>query len=303
MQIIIPVKIAGSALSSSSVAEPDAGEVAWVSGATYAVGDKRILVATHRVYSCVEAHTGSTVTPNLDVTKWVDSGPTNKWAMFDDQCSTQTTATTSLTVVLRPGFINAIAFYKIAGAAIAVTVKDAPDGAEVASFTGDLATPPLDWYDWAFGQYRLLDKVIFSAITPYPDAEVSITITGTTVACGMVVVGDLRNLLDGAEFGGVNYGATAEPVDYSYIKTDDYGNTTIVKRRSATDMSVVVTLPQSYSDAALEIIQSVLATPVACIASRSTGYDGLNVFGLVTGSLSYESHVAATLNIKVKGLV
>lgn len=303
MQIIVPVKIVGSALSSSTVAEPAAGEVAWVSGGTYAVGDRRILIATHRIYTCVEAHTGSTVTPDLDVTKWVDSGPTNRWAMFDDQCSTQTTAAGAITVVLRPGFINAIAFYKVSGAAISITVKDAPGGAVVATYSSDLITPALDWYDWAFGQYRLLDKVIFSGITPYPDAEITITITGNGVACGMAVVGDLRNLLDGAEWGGVDYGATAEPVDYSYIKTDDYGNTTIVRRRSATDMSLVLTLPQAYADSALEVIQSVLATPVACIASRSTGYDGLNVFGLVTGSLSYESHVAATLNIKVKGLV
>ena len=59
---------------------------------------------------------------------------------------------------------------------------------------------------------------------------------GTAVELGMIVVGDYRSLLDEAEWGGTEQGARAEPVTYSYIKTEDDGTVTIKRRHAATSM-------------------------------------------------------------------
>lgn len=308
MKVLIPTPITAAMLASSTIAEPAAGETAWVSAGTYAVGDLRIRTTTHRIYQCVTAHSGRTALPENDPTYWLDYGPTARWALFDNQVSTQSSIVTPLTVVLRPGFFNAMALYGLDGATLAVTVKDAPGGSVVHSETIDLTVPPLDWYDWAFGQIKPLTKAVLSGLTPYPDAELTITITaaaGVTVKAGMLVVGDFVSLVgDGdGDFGGTTYGATAEPVDFSYIKTDDFGNTSIVKRRNATDMRVKVVLPKSSADQALEIVQSVLSVPCAWIATEAAGYAGLNVFGLGSGSLSYEGPNHAELSLYVKGLV
>lgn len=306
MHVLIPTTITDSMLSSCTIAEPTTGETAWASGGTYALGDRRIRSTTHRVYECVLAHSGRSTAPESDTTYWLDVGPTARWAMFDNQVSTQSTIVTPLTVVIRPGFFNALALYGLEGGTATITVKDAPGGSTIFTHAYDLLKPPVDWYDWAFGIVKPLNKLVVSGLVPYPDAELTISITaatGVTVKAGMVCIGDYRSLLGDGDWGGTTYGASAEPVDYSYVKTDDFGNTSIKKRRNATDMRVKVVLPRSEADAALEIVQEVLSVPCPWIATESPGYAGLNVFGLGSGSLTYDSPSHATLNLYVKGLV
>ena len=82
MRVIPPLDISTGILTSSTIAEPSVGESAWVSGTTYNVGDQVILVSTHRKYQRLITGAG-TITPDLDVTNWLDIGSTNKYAMFD----------------------------------------------------------------------------------------------------------------------------------------------------------------------------------------------------------------------------
>lgn len=304
--ILVPLAITDAMVTSSTLAEPSASETAWVSAGTYVVGDRRIRVATHREYECLVNHTGIATLPEDDPTRWLDIGPTDYWAMFDSACSTQTATVTSLTVVVQPGFFNAMAFYNLTGASIAVTVKDAPAGNTIYSYSGALDGPYLDEFDYCWGPFRENSKLFIQGITPYPEAEITVVVTASTgvaVGIGMMVIGDLRPLILDDTFGGTQAGAKAEPVDYSYISTNAFGDTTIVRRRSATDMRISIVLPQSDADYALGSVQEVLATPVAVIATDAAGYAGLNVFGLVTGSLSYDSAAVATLELNVKGLV
>lgn len=306
MDVLNPITLTDAMLSASSIAEPAASETAWVSAGTYALGDYRIRTTTHRVYKAKQAHTGRTALPEVDTDYWLDYGPTLRWSAFDQYTSTASTATTSLSYTLRPGFFNCLAFLGLDAGDIAVTVKDAPGGAVIYSFSGSLQEPPLDWYDYAFGTIKGLTKLILSGITPYPDPEVSITITaaaGVTVRVGMVAVGDLRSLLGEAEWGGTECGASAEPVTYSYIKTDEYGNTTIVRRHAATDLRVRVVMPRAYADAALVMVQDVLDVPCVWVATQADGYAGLTVFGLGSGQLSYDSFNHAVFNIAVKGMI
>lgn len=304
--ILVPVSITDAMLSSSSVTEPAPGETAWVSGGTYAVGDKRIRTTTHRVYSCILAHSGVATLPENDFTRWKDIGPTLRWAMLDNSVSTQTTSTTSMTVVLRPGFFNAVSIYKLTGASLAVSVKDAPGGSVIFSYSTDLYEPFIDWYEWLFSPYKPLTKVMLRDILPYPDAELTITVTAATgeeVGIGMVCLGDMRPLSVSGEISGAQYGARVEPVDYSYINTDQYGETRIVKRRAASDLNVNVFIPQADADYATSVLQEVLATPASFISVDAAGYAGLNVFGLISGSVEYSSPAHAIASIKVKGLL
>ena len=306
MKVLIPTQITESMLTSSTIAEPASGETAWVSAGTYALGDMRIRATTHKVYQCVQAHSGRTALPENDAAYWLEYGPTNKWAMFDTQVSTQSSITTPLTIVLNPGNFNAIALYGLEGGTVNISVKNQTGGTVIFTKTIDLTEPPLDWYDWAFGRIRPLSKTIIDGITPYDTAELTISITaaaGVTVKAGMFLVGDFISLIGESNWGGTTYGATAEPVDFSYIKTDDYGNTAIVKRRNATDMRAKIVLPISEADFALSVIQQALATPCAWVSSDSSGYSGLNVFGLGSGTVSYEGPNHSEISIYVKGLV
>ena len=82
MQFIKPVSISDATLISSTIAETDYS--AWSSGTTYALGDKVILTSTHRVYESLQAANTNHNPTEAASTWWLDIGPTNRWAMFDD---------------------------------------------------------------------------------------------------------------------------------------------------------------------------------------------------------------------------
>ena len=308
MNIIIPIAIADTMLGvGTTIAEPSAGEVVWVSGTNYSLGQIVIRTSTHRKYKCAVGHTsGSGLEPEVDTTKWTDIGPTNRWAPFDIYTSTAATATTSLTYVLNPGFFNAVAIYGLTGSAYSLVVKDAPGGAVIYSASGSTSEGPSGWYEYLFATPKTVNKLLFNNIPIRTSAELTITITsgtGQPVGIGMIVCGDYASLFGSGTWGGSQYGAKAEPVTYSYIRTNEDGTTTIVKRHHATNLRCTVRMPRTEADSVLQIVQGVLDVPVAWIASEAAGYSGLSAFGIGTCSMSYDSFGHADLEITVKGLI
>ncbi|WP_422846862.1 hypothetical protein ACOYR4_12880 [Acidovorax sp. M14] len=311
MNILVPITITDAMIGAgTTIAEPAAGETAWVSAGNYVLGDRRIRATTHRVYECVQAHTGRTALPEVDTAYWLDAGPTQRYAPFDTYTNTAATATTSITYVLSPGYFNAISLYGLTGTQIVVSVKDAPGGTEIyrypATGAASLTEPPTGWYDYMFGKRRAIQKLVLSNLPIRPTAELTVTVTaasGAAVGIGMINVGDLTPLLGDAEWGGVTGGASAEPTSYSYIKTNDDGTTTIKRRGKATNLRASVVIPRQKADAALATVQQVLDVPVSWIATTSQGFDGLNVFGIGSCSMSYDSYGIATLQVNVKGLI
>jgi hypothetical protein len=302
MNIINPITITDAMLTSSTLAEDSTS--AWTS-ATYAVGDYRHVVATHRVYKCAVAGS-STVSPELDPTRWVDTRPTNKWAPFDIYTITAAATVTTMTYVLTPGYFNAIALYGLTGTGYTLTVKDVTGGTAIYTSTGYLYGAPEGWYEYLFGGVKPVDKLVFTDIPIRPAAEITLTITaaaGQPVGLGMMAIGDYVSLAGSGDWGGTQYGASAEPVTYSYIKTNEDGTTTIVRRHSATNLRVTVSMPRDQADAVLQSMQSVLDVPVAWIATSVSGYAGLTTFGIGSGSMKYDNFSVANFEISVKGLV
>lgn len=312
MNIIVPITITESMLGAgTTIAEPDTGvgEAAWSNASVaYAVGAEVVRTTTHRVYRCAVAHTSAaSPLPEDDPTRWVDVAPTNRHAPFDAYTSTAASGTTTETWVLSPGYFNAIAVYGLTGSSYSLTVKDAPGGTTLYTASGYLTDDPLGWYEYLFTTPRTRNKLVFTGIPPRPTAEITLTLTassGQPVGLGMLVVGDFAPLVGtDAEWGGTLAGSQAEPVSNSYVKRNDDGSVTIRRRTAATDLRLRAALPRAKADAALALIQSVLDVPVACIASTRAGYEGLNVFGLVTASVNYASANRAEVDVTVKGMI
>lgn len=304
MNILTPLTITDAMiLAGTTIAEPDASETAWVSAGTYSLGQERIRSTTHKVYECVQASTGRTALPEVDTAYWLEKRPTKRWAPFDSYTSTAATGTTSMTYVLQPGYFNALGMYGLVGSSAAITVKDAPGGATIYSNTVSLLENPTGWWEFLFLPVRQISKIILTNIPIRPTAELTITLTGATVEVGMINVGDYKSLIGDGDWGGTQYGASAEPVSYSYIKTNADGTTTIVRRNAATSMRASIILPRDQADYALACVQEVLDVPVSWVATDANGFTGLNVFGLGSGSLSYDSFNIATLDLSVKGMI
>lgn len=305
MRIIEPYAIEpGMVQPGTTLSEPASSETAWTSGGSYVTGDLCVRVETHRTYKCVQDTSGSLVPPEDDPLHWLDNGPTLLWAPFDYYQSTKALAPGELTYVLKPGYFNAVALYGIQGETVDMEIT--AGGVVAWGETVYMRQDPEGWYEYLFSTPRRLDRLMRTDLPLKPDMQLKVTVHNTDVSSqaglGTLIVGDAFDLTGGG-IGGTQWGAEAQPITYSYIKTDEYGETRIVKRRSATDMQCEVHVPLDQADIVLSKLQGVLDVPVACIASRTKLAQGLNIYGLIqTAPVRYENAGLATINFTVKGL-
>lgn len=303
LSVIVPNPIATNNLASSTAPEND--YAVWSSATTYALGALVISTVTHRIYESMQAsnlnkdptdiknQSGATV-------YWLDVGPTNRWAMFDGEVSTQTVIASPLTVVMKPGVFNSIYMAGLDADDVTITVKDAPGGNVIFSYTAALeGSAPGDYDEYFWDPFKPLSDLVVEGIEQYGSAELTLTLSkgSGTVKCGVMSTGDLRVL------GKTLYGAKVKPKSYSYIKTDDFGVTKIVRRKATTDMSLTAHMDMTEAQASLGIIQSLLDVPAIWIGSNLPIYGGLRTFGLGSGEITYAGPDRAELSLSVMGVI
>jgi len=304
MNILQPIEITSAMIGAGCTLSEDPTS-AWVSGTTYAVGDERHVVAKHRVYKNATAG-ASSISPELDPTRWVDMRPTNKFAPFDTYVSTKATSTSvDITYPITAKFVNSIALYGLVGSSYVITVKDAVGGSVIWSRSGVLKKHGKGWFNYFFGTRSQVTQLVFFDVPMRPAAEITITISASgsnTRSIGVIALGKRRNLA-GAFEGGTESGATAEPISNSYIKRESDGTTTIVRRHSGTDLRCRVFIDQQQADIALGILQDALDIPVACIVTDTEGYSGLSAFGLISSGPVQYATPHAYIDVNVKGMI
>lgn len=299
--VLSPITVDDTVLTSSTVAEPtttgsNIDPALYNAATTYALNEI-VRRPNHRRYrSRVASNLGNT--PETSPLQWKDIGAVNKFAMFDNASNTKTFGPSPLTIVLEPGFFTSIYVGEINATAITVTVKDAPGGTVIFTETKDLdGAMPGDWWEYWFGGFKPLGDYYVTDIETYFNSEVTITLTsGSEVSVGILAIGDAKPL------GFTQYGAKAIPIDYSYIKTNEFGETEIVRRHAAKSMTLTSFLEQAEAELAIQAVTDLLGVPCVWIGTGLTGYGGLRVFGLGSGELSYEGPSHALLTINVKGL-
>jgi hypothetical protein len=272
MKAVKPTLITAAMLVSTDATEAYA---AWSAATAYAMDDRVILASTQRVYQRLVAGTTAT-SPELDAANWLDVGPTNKWAMFDSEISTATTATTTLTVVLKPGYVNSLALYGLVGQTLTVTVRDGLAGPVVygPSVIALDGTIIADWYQYFFEPSVQLAEVVLTDLVPYQDAHITITLDGTgTVECGICLIGTFYTL------GDTEFGATVSIIDYSRKETDTFGVTTFVRRAYSKRMNARMMLDTAQINKVQRVLADLRATPCAWIGTDESGFEPLTVYG------------------------
>ena len=86
--------------------------------------------------------------PETDTTNWLEIGPTNRWACFDGTIGNQSTQAESMTYILAPGAVDAIALLNLESSSVEIDVVDEDDdlvtnGSAWTGATG--TTEPDDW--------------------------------------------------------------------------------------------------------------------------------------------------------------
>lgn len=172
--------------------------------------------------------------------KWLDVGPTNRWAMFDLLRNTATTTASPLVVVVTPGErVNSVGIEGLI--ADSVLVEMASGGVTVFSETTELSTREvLNGYDYCFAPFTFNTKVSHFNVPPRSNGVITITITRASgpVSCGSIVVGTSIYL------GEAQYEAESDALNFSRIERDAFGNSILIPRRSVPKMNLRTFFPK-----------------------------------------------------------
>ena len=295
MKVVKPTTLTSAMLVSTDATET---YTAWNAATAYALNDIVLRTTTERLYQRLVAGTTATA-PESDTVNWLDIAPSNKWAMFDGEISTATTKSTSLTVVLKPGYVNSLALFGLVGSNLAVTVRDALAGNIVYTLSQDLdGTIIADWYQYFFEPVVQLAEVVLTDLPPYGDAHITVVLTGTgAVECGICLVGTFYTL------GDTQYGASVGIIDYSRKVTDEFGVTTFVRRAYSKRMSAKLMLDNVQMNKVQRVLADLRATPCAWIGADDVTYAPLVVYGFYKDfSIEVAYPTASYCSLEVEGL-
>jgi hypothetical protein len=298
MKVIKPVTFDETKLISSNATELYS---AYNAGTTYAK-DAIVDYGTHYYISLVNSNTGNT--PDISPTFWLLQGPDNKHAMFDSIVNSSTTATTSLTVVIKPSaIIDSIALINVVADVVTVSITDGLGGPVVYSNTAGLSGATISsWYDYFFIDPLLKrTQIIFGNIPPYLDAYITLTFTvstGSPISVSTCILGSLFAL------GETQYGTTSGIIDYSKKETDEFGNISFIERPYSKRLSAEIVVPNSQINRVQNLLYSVRAKPAVWIATDDPTYEEpLILFGFYrefSTTISYPSF--ALMNLDLEGL-
>lgn len=302
-RLLLPRLITDARFVASSVPEPDpaALEVAWASGASTSLGQRRTRASTHRIYRDTLGG-ASTTPPEDDAARWLDDGPTNRWAWADYYESTTTAAASPYTLRVRPGVFDAIVFRGLDAATVRVQCYATPGGAlyhdKTYAVDGYL-TGDLMW-EFYFGDPRPRPYLMIDALPLNPEAEVLITIAGLDAApvrVGTIAFGSWEPL------GLPEFAFDADLIDRSRIEEEPVtGRMRIRRGVPSANISGTCILEADQASRAADVLSQFLGVPVAVSISSSARYDYLNVFGLISATVSAVNPVQAALRLRVRGI-
>jgi hypothetical protein len=317
MKVIVPLPIT----SDSQLLASDAVETAysaWVTATSYTANTSFVLY-NHRKYQCLVTHTSSSTTlPDaIGGITWLDLGPSNKWALFDQEVSSSTSKVGNLNVTIKPNgsslgqYFDTVCVLAVtqassvrvqvySGSGRTTGVGGAVGGDLVYTSTTNLDSTFIgDMYQYYFAPFDVKSEVIFTNIPPYLNAEVVLTITantgGTTVTCGSLVCGL------SSELGAVQLGASSGITDYSIKETNVFGITTFVKRNAAKRTNYSLWIDNSQIRRVYSVLSELRATPCVWLGSDEYAYSPLIVFGFYEDfniSVTQDSYSIGSLQIQ-----
>lgn len=301
MIIIRPTAVTGAVLTSTTVPENDYPE--WLATTAYALGSRVIRSAKHLIFERVLAGTTATA-PESDAVNWLAAGSTNRWAMFDGQVGTATTAE-SITVVLAPGRVNSLALLQVDASTVSITLVANGQTVYQASLDLDSGNAVGDWYQYFYEPIYQQDAVVITDlldaalmnVPAYCDGVLTVTLSrpGGTVSCGMLVVGIY------AKLGEMEYDASVSIRDYSRKEVDTFGNYKLQPLEFSKRMSGVVRVKAPAVDNVTRILSQYRATNLVWIGA--TQYSCLIVYGFISDwKMTIKNAVESTFTAEIEGM-
>lgn len=248
MKVLKTLTITDTNLTSSTVAEAD--HAAWVIGTTYALGDRVIVLSSHKIYQSLQAgNLGND--PLLDPqndpdnlpTWWVEVSATNRWKPFDGLRNNQAVDSAPMTYVITPDVVtDAIALLNADAQDIDVIVTF--DAVEVYNQNFPMVSRVVsDWYEFFFKPFQQKRNIYIDGLPPLIGAVITVTLNrdaAADVSLGILAVGNSLYL------GQAVYGAVSDVRSFSRTEPNQFGSTYLLRRNPK-----VLTKQRVFSDKAL----------------------------------------------------
>lgn len=275
MLIPVTVEITTPTLAATNVS---VSEAAWNSGTSYSSGQvvRRTVDGLYIRFSSLQ-NSNSNKTPELEPTWWLDEGPVNAHAMFDDTTTTVTTNADSIAVEIEVPAgqrVDTVWLAGLSGESVTVAIED-PTAGEVHNETYSLADAGAITNLWEYFTAEVLRKSEI-LITDLPNgAGSTLTITvdhpGDAAACGHLVLGQRMAL------GATKWGVSTEIKDYSRWVENDFGDRVLVEGAYRKLCGAEVIVANGVKDSVERELTRARAQPRLFIADED--YSTLCVFG------------------------
>jgi len=289
MKIVRPYVITDGDLTTNATN----ADAAWSSVTNYTVGQR--VTYGRRIYQSIQ--NGTNKNPETQTEFWLDVGPSNVWAMFDDRTSTQTTRATPLDVSVETlGYVDTVAFLNITGNSLDVTVNDGSSDIFTETIVLRNEASVTDYYEYFFEPIIALTDVVVNLPPDVYNPLISASLSGeTNVAVGQMIVGQSYYI------GRVHWGAQLSGTDYSRVEDDGFGGTFIVERTYNRTGTFTVTIDAVKVDATYNIVTGYRATPVLVIGIEK--YGASFYYGLLRDAvieIAYPEY--AIMSLEVRGI-
>ena len=304
MRVIKPVNITDATLTDSTLTGPDAalGEIEWTAG-TYTLGTRRVDSSTHKIYEVVaDPSTSNSIPVGLAATvpTWVEIGPTNRWACFDQTNGTQAEAEEVIEFEFTIGAVtNSIAAFNVSGVtSVSVTMVDAIDGT-VYENTIDMVdnSGVVDYYEYFFSPIIQRKQLAATDLPAYRNGVITIRFEGpTTVKVGAVIMGNALSL------GVANHGTGLQLFDFSTKDLNDFGEYSITERGVSKLVDFDCTVLTTRVSYVFNTLSDLTTVPSAWMGTASTG-DATLVYGYYRDSqINISGPVVSECTIQIEGL-
>jgi len=299
MKIVIPNAVTDSVLLDSNIAEDDYPLYSVTT--TYALGARVIVVGSnvHRIYESLQ-NTNLNHDPATSTTWWIDVSATNRWKMFDDSVTTQTTNADQISVsLLIPGRVNMAAALNVSCQSIRVAMTDGANGIvydktiSAKSFAGIT-----DWYKYFFAPVYRRKDIVFEDMPEYAGTRIDVQVNGTgeTVACGALICGQ------GMGIGRTELGASVGIQDYSVKKRDDFGNYRILERAYNKAGRFTTWVESANVDEVYSILSQYRARPALYVADSS--YGSTYIYGFFKDfAMTIQYAKLSVCTLEIEGLI
>lgn len=294
--VVRPFAVTASNLLSSNVTETE--HPTWNAGTSYGVVGDRVIY-NHKIYECINGTGNIGKNPETETTFWIYVSVTNRFKMFDNQVSSQTEWTDSITVSVnyteRP---TRLYFGNVECQYITVDMLDSGDNvlfSQTYQMYENTGTP--SYYSFFTARLQRKTDILISGFPPYANCKFNITIvnTGATAKCGVMLVGY-------AEYVGITQlGLTLGTRDFSVKRRNDFGDYEILERAYSRYGEASVLVNNSGIDRLIQMLANYRATATLFIASNL--YTSSLIYGFYddyTNVVSYQE--ASLLNIRMEGL-